>query len=83
MIDEIIGEAVSLLTELKDDVNVPKNIKIRIESIISVLKGDTDASIKINKALNELEEVADDANLQPYSRTQVWNIVSLLEKVNV
>ena len=34
---------------------------------------------KINKALHELEEVAEDTNMQPYTRTQIWNVVSLLE----
>jgi len=37
--------------------------------------------IRINKALHELEEIADDINLQPFTRTQLWNIVSILEKI--
>ena len=81
MTNQLIEEAISLLTELKEDSTVPKNVKAKIENIISVLGKGPDVSIRVNKAMNELEEVADDSNLQPYSRTQVWNIVSLLEKV--
>ena len=80
MNNEVIEDAVSLLNELREDATVPRNIKTKIEGIVKVLQEGTETSIKVNKALTELEEVADDANLQPYSRTQVWNVVSLLEK---
>jgi hypothetical protein len=80
MSDNFVADAVTLLNELKEDTSVPKNIKFKIESVISVLEESSETSIKVNRAMNELEEVADDANLQSFSRTQVWNIVSLLEK---
>jgi uncharacterized protein (UPF0147 family) len=80
MSDNFVKDAVSLLNELKEDTTVPKNIKSKIESVIISLEEKSEVSININKAMNELEEVADDVNLQSFSRTQVWNIVSLLEK---
>jgi len=49
---------------------------------MDILNGKTDLSIRINKALNELDEIADDTNIQSYTRTQIWNIVSLLEKIS-
>ena len=69
------------LDELKDDVTVPKNVRLRIEKIIQVLNDKTENDIKVSKALNELEEIADDVNLQSYTRTQVWNVISALEKI--
>jgi uncharacterized protein (UPF0147 family) len=72
---------IGLLEELKADISVPRNVKEKIESTISALKGKNEIKLRINKALHELDEVADDANLQPYTRTQIWNIVSLLEKL--
>ncbi|MBU0461926.1 MAG: UPF0147 family protein, partial [Nanoarchaeota archaeon] len=39
-------------------------------------------SIRINKALSELDEISDDTNLQAYTRTQIWNIASMLEMFN-
>ena len=82
MTEEQINEIISNLEELQKDTTVPKNIKIKIQGIVSILKEGTEQSIRINKALNALDEIADDANLQSYSRTQLWNIVSLLEKIN-
>ena len=76
------SEVTGMLEELKDDAAVPKNVKIKIDSIMGVLNGDSDTSIKLNKALHELDEIANDANLQSYARTQIWNIVSVLEKVS-
>ena len=79
---ELTAETIEKLQELENDINIPKNIKIKIKGIINILKGDIELSIKINKALNELDEISNDANLEPYTRTQIWNIVSILEKTN-
>ena len=72
---------ISSLSEIKDDVTVPRNVRTKIEFIISTLKEDIEISIKINKTLNELDEISNDVNLQPYTRTQIWNAISLLEKL--
>jgi len=69
------------LSELKDDATVPKNVRLKIEKIIGMLNGKIEEDIKVSKALNELEEIADDVNLQSYTRTQVWNVISALEKI--
>lgn len=82
MAEEQIKDVVGMLTELKKDTTVPRNVKEKVIKSIEILLSDDDLSIKVNKALHELEEVADDVNLQPFTRTQMWNVVSLLEKVD-
>ena len=77
---ELMQDIIGTLDELKGDSVVPRNIKTRVINIIDNLRGETEVSIKINKALSELDEIADDPNLQAYTRTQIWNIVSMLEK---
>lgn len=76
-----LGAVMAGLDEVKDDAAVPRNVRTRIESIIAALSEDTELSIKINKTLNDLEEISSDVNLQPYTRTQIWNVISLLEKL--
>ena len=71
----------SVLNELKEDATVPKNVRLKIGAVIQILKEESEPSIKISKALNELEEIADDVNLQSYTRTQFWNVISILEKI--
>jgi len=80
MDDKEIEDVIGILNELQEDITVPKNVRIKIEKIIDSLKEDTKLPIKINKALNELDEIAADVNLQPYTRTQIWNVISVLEK---
>ena len=77
-----INDVVETLAKLQEDTTVPKNVKLKIQKIVSALKEkNIELSIKVHKALHELDEIADDANMQPYTRTQIWNIVSMLEKI--
>ena len=73
---------ITSLNEIQQDATVPRNVRTKIESIINTLKEHVELSIKINKALNVLDELASDVNLQSYTRTQIWNAMSLLEKLH-
>jgi len=80
MQEELRG-VIEVLKELKEDATVPRNVKERIATTIKALEEKSEVSIRVNKALHELEVVADDPNLEAYTRTQIWNIVSALEKI--
>ena len=69
------------LAEIKDDSSIPKNVRENIEKTIIILGNNSETSIKINKALDLIGDVADDINLQPYTRTQLLDIVSILERL--
>lgn len=77
--NEQIQQIENSLTTLLDDPVVPRNVKNKLEAVLKILKQDIDISIKVNKALHELDDVADDTNMQPFTRTQIWNVVSILE----
>lgn len=79
--EEIISNVVEALSQLEGDVTVPKNVKIKLNDIKQTLQNTEEASIRVNKALSELDEINDDPNLQPFTRTQIYNIVSMLEQV--
>ena len=80
--DERVQNILSALHELASDNTVPRNIKSKIELVISTLNNEhEEMSIKINKALSTLDEISDDTNIQSYTRTQIWNIASMLEMV--
>ena len=70
---------IEALNELKEDNTVPKNIKAKFENMISLLQEDTEDSIKISRVMHEIEDITEDSNMQPYTRTQIFNVVSLLE----
>jgi len=78
---EQLQVVIDSLEELRHDNTVPKNIKQKIDDIIAALKNGEELSIMVNRTLNDLDEISDNNNIQPYTRTQIWNIVSLLESV--
>ncbi len=81
MTEEKIKEIISALSELSNDSAVPKNVKNKINQMINILEDGSELSIRVNKVLNELDEIADDTNMQAYTRIQILNIVSLLETI--
>ena len=77
-----VNTIIHSLNELQDDATVPRNVRTKVQIVITALKENTELQIKISRALSELDELANDVNLQSYTRTQLWNIISLLEKFN-
>jgi uncharacterized protein (UPF0147 family) len=70
------------LVELHDDNTVPKNVREKAQEMIVILNNEADElSIRKDKVLQCLDEISQDTNLQSYTRTQIWNTVSMLEKV--
>jgi hypothetical protein len=80
---EKIEDINSILDDLKEDTTLPKNIKTKLDHIQKVLSEEKDPILKINTALNELDDITNDSNIQSYTRTQLWNISSLLESALV
>ena len=81
MADVKLKNIIELLLEISEDSSTPKNVRGKMTQVAGILKEEVDDSIKINKALNELDEIVNDNNMQQYARTQIWNVVSLLEKL--
>ncbi|MBI4440324.1 UPF0147 family protein [Candidatus Woesearchaeota archaeon] len=77
--DEVKG-IIHTISELDADTTVPRNVKEKLRKVSEILNKNEELKSKVNKALNEMDEIADDMNTQPYTRAQIWNIVSLLEK---
>lgn len=80
--NEEMGSVLETLCELQEDINVPKNIKEQLANTVDILESEAENSIKINKALGMLDEISENQNLQAFTRTQLWNISSILETIN-
>ncbi len=77
-----IEGAIELLSEIEADQTVPKNVRIKVERVIGVLKKEgKEIPIKVDEALQDLAEVSGDPNVPVYTRTQIWNIISALESM--
>ena len=73
------AEVIVSLEQLKEDSSTPRNVKLKIEATIKALQEENAVSLRASKALHELEDIAEDNNMQPHIRTQIFNVVSLLE----
>ena len=76
-----LAQILFAIQELQEDPSTPKNIKLKLSNATAILAQNAEISTKISKALCELEELTQDHNMQSYIRTQLFNIVSLLESV--
>ena len=79
--NELLGEIISLMKELEQDTGIPSNTKEKIVNSINTLNQDIDVSVKASKVIHEMGEVSQNNNIESYTRTQLWSIVSLLEKL--
>ena len=81
--DEGVVEIIDLLKELQEDNTVPRNVKLKLQGMQDVLeKEEGDLSLRVNKILADVEEIANDINLPMFIRTQIWNLTSMLESLN-
>ncbi|MDI6721786.1 MAG: UPF0147 family protein [Candidatus Aenigmarchaeota archaeon] len=72
-----------LLDEVNSDRTVPRNIRILTEQAKKDLNNAAnEMSVRINSAVSILDEVSNDPNIPTYTRTQIWNAVSMLEAMN-
>lgn len=74
-----LTEINELLQTLVTDAALSKNIRDIIDNINEDLKDTKNISVKIDAALQKVEDLSLDPNLSPYVRTQIWNLTSLLE----
>ena len=81
MNEKALASIIDTIEDLTKDDTIPRNVKGKLNEILQSLKSSQELSIKINKALDDLDEISSDSNLQAYTRTQIWNIASLLESL--
>jgi len=77
-----IKDVLELLEQMQFEDCVPRNVKIKLKGIHSVLtSNDNVLAIRIDKSIQELDGIAEDQFVPIHIRTQIWGIVSKLECV--
>jgi hypothetical protein len=74
---------IKLLNGIIEDRTVPRNIRAAAEEARKELteKSDNSWDIRLSSAISVLDEITNDPNMPIYTRTQIWNVVSMLEAV--
>ncbi|HLD86446.1 MAG TPA: UPF0147 family protein [Candidatus Nanoarchaeia archaeon] len=78
---DALTDIISVLNEISLDSNVPRNVRAKMGEIQAMLNSAREDSVKLHDAMHALDEVSTDANLDSFSRTQVYSLISMLEKL--
>lgn len=78
-----LHEILEAVENLCNDRSISKNVHSVLEEIkILIAEENKDVDVKIDTALQRIENLSLDPNLSTYARTQIWNLTSILEAAN-
>ncbi|MFH1649275.1 MAG: UPF0147 family protein [Candidatus Woesearchaeota archaeon] len=77
-----IEEAIEVLAMLQEDNSISKNMRVKFNSLVQTLQTSDDVQLNVTKVLEELDDLSQNINIQPFIRTQIWNLTSILESLN-
>ena len=81
-IHEKLQQISALMEPVAEDTTVPRNIRQVIRDTKEKILGkEEDPSVNIATAVYMLDEISNDINMPFHTRTEIWNIVSHLEKL--
>lgn len=73
-------EIIELLTELSQDNSLSRNIRTTLTEIKSSLENNEEEfEVKVDAALQKVEDLALDPNISSYGRERLWTLTNLLE----
>ena len=82
MEDNKLDDAKMLLNQIIGDHSIPKNIRRAARKATETLENEEDPpTVRANGAISVLDEISQDPNCPVYSRTKIWQIVSILETI--
>jgi len=80
MVDNDLQGVIDWLSQIESDSSIPKSIRMKVKSAMdSLANEDNVINLRVDKSLEELENIADDPNITDFTRMQIWRAVSLLE----
>ncbi len=76
-----LDEILEFLQMLAEDRRIPRNVRSMINEALEEITSNEEENIKtrITTAISILDEASNDQNLQQFSRTEIWNVISMLE----
>jgi len=80
--DERMKQSIAILSMISDDRTTPRNIRRVAKNALEMLDDDSmTRAVKAANVISILDDISQDPNMPPYTRTRIWNIVSLLEVI--
>jgi hypothetical protein len=81
-LDEKLRQIGVLMDAVIDDTGVPRNIRQNVSDAKKrILSKEGELDVAIANAIYMLDEISNDINMPFHARTDVWNVISELEKL--
>jgi uncharacterized protein (UPF0147 family) len=75
---EKLGEVIELMEEVINDTGVPRNIRKTVEEAKNKIQEKADVT-NLSMAIYLLDDISNDINMPPHTRTEIWTIISEIE----
>jgi len=83
MEEEGLMDILEIIKDIRSDSSVPRNVKEVMNEIKKCFENSkSELKLKVDEAMPKLEEVSIDPAIPSHTRTQIWNITSVLESLN-
>jgi hypothetical protein len=80
-LDERLRQIGVLMDMVLDDTSVPRNIRQTISDAKKrILSKEGELDVSVATAIYMLDEISNDINLPLHARTDIWNVISELER---
>jgi uncharacterized protein (UPF0147 family) len=80
--NERFKQANAILSLIGEDHTTPRNIRHAAKEALAVLSvTDQSHGVRAAQTVNILGDISQDPNMPAYTRTRIWNVVSILEIV--
>ncbi len=76
------SQAMSILNRVSEDNTTPRNIRRTAKQASDLLLDEsTSLAARAANAIDLLDQISQDPNMPMYTRTRIWNVISVLEGI--
>lgn len=77
-----VNQAMAILNRVAEDNTTPRNIRRTAKQASDILLDESlSLAARAANAIDLLDEISQDPNMPMYTRTRLWNVISVLEGI--
>lgn len=77
-----LNQAMAILNRVAEDNTTPRNIRRTAKQASDILIDENlSLAVRAANAIDLLEDISQDPNMPMYTRTRLWNVISVLEGI--
>ncbi len=80
-IKDKLSEALEIISDVIEDTMVPRNIREALEKAKVIVSSNNIGVEGISSAMYLIDDISNDLNMPIHTRTDIWNILSILEEI--